>query len=434
MRNVDVLILGGGVAGLACRAGLSGHRSSVVLEREVRPGGLLKMYNAGSYAFDTVLHVLFFRNPRMRAWISDLLPEGWRTFNRHNAIWQNHRLIDYPYQYHAHQLPEAARSACLDGFRRRASFPEDASFHAWLRSQFGEGFYHHFFKPYNEKLYGVPLDQLEAAPMTWTIPPENEQVILDSATGSWTRPNLPIHYPRGAAGIEAIPRALIDLSPDPIYCGDAVVRIDPVLKRVDTAQGKAYSYDQLVCSLPLNVLVDLIEGVPPEVRGAWQRLETVPVVVIEVAGIPEVQWPYHWVYFPDQDIPFYRLTQFDLLAPEHTPPGHISLLLECSGATPPPRRAVTKALETIGLLHEESICHYRARLLDPAYVLFSHGYEVAVRTCRTYLQQQDIFLVGRYGRWQYVNIEQTIEDGLTMAAQLTNMPRLDQIPKATDVG
>jgi len=62
MQDVDYLILGAGLAGLAAADGLSD--SAVVLERDEVPGGLVRADYFDGYWFDRVLHLLYFADPK----------------------------------------------------------------------------------------------------------------------------------------------------------------------------------------------------------------------------------------------------------------------------------------------------------------------------------------------------------------------------------
>ena len=73
MQEVDYLILGAGLAGLAAADAL-GDRA-IVLERNAEPGGLVHADCFDGYWFDRVLHLLYFADPKTEARIRRLL--GW---------------------------------------------------------------------------------------------------------------------------------------------------------------------------------------------------------------------------------------------------------------------------------------------------------------------------------------------------------------------
>jgi len=424
MQHTDVLVLGGGAAGLACMAGLSDQRDTMLLEREDEVGGLLRVHPAGDYVFDTTVHVLFFRNPQLLEAVLGLLPEGVHRFERKNLIWQAGSTIPYPYQFNAHALPDRVREACIGGFldnpHGKGPVPED--FRGWLLNQFGPGFYEHFFGPYNRKLYGVHPEELEAAPLLWLIPADNDEAIREGATAPPRNPpTTHCFYPRGPRGIHAVAAGLRDLARGPILCGREVVRIEPAQRCVTTADGRQVRYRSLVNSLPLPVLLGLIDGLPPALAGAMQRLRAQSVTMLHIGARRSGDaLPAHWTYFPDPEVPFYRMTRLEQITPDMCPEGATALMLECPGTEVPEQDKVLDLLTRLGVLRERGdVDEYRSRVIPYAYVLFLKGFRETVNAAMGFLDECGIHSTGRYGGWQYLNIEKTIESGLQVARRLT---------------
>lgn len=422
MTACDVLVVGGGAAGLACRAALAGARETLLLEREGETGGLLRVRQMRGFTFEPTLHVMFFRDPAMRAAVEALLPGGVRAFVKENAVWQRGRLIPYPYQYHARALPDDVRDACLDGFRAVTGRPAaDASYEAWLLAQYGAGFYHHFFRPYNAKLYGVSPAELEAAPMLWTLPPGERDAVLGRgvAAEQVPHPSTRCLYPRGPDGIQALRDALLGLSGDPVRRGEEVVEIDAARRVARTAGGERIAYRALVSSLPLPVLVGIMTGVPADVAAAAAGLRAAPVTTVQVGAREDGgMLPAHWTYFPDAEIPFYRLVRLERISPDLCPPGAAALLLECPGATAPDRESVLRLLHGLGVLREPRAEVYATAHVPYAYVLFHHGWRGALARVRDFLVSSGVETIGRYGEWTYSNIEGTLRSGLLAGGRL----------------
>ena len=54
-------------------------------------------------------------------------------------------------------------------------------------------------------------------------------------------------------------------------------------------------------------------------------------------------------------------------------------------------------------------------LLDPAYVVFDHSRDAAVRRVRAHLREKGVFTAGRYGAWDYCGMEASMADGILAA-------------------
>ncbi len=423
MFETDVLILGAGISGLSCRAGLEENRDALVLEAESEPGGLLRVHRRGDFTFDTTLHAIFFRNPRMRKVIEGLVSKGFHEFKKKNLIWQRGHTIDYPYQFNIAQLPDSIRKECLAELPDRIveSFPE-ASFEDWLLDQFGSGLYRHFFGPYNRKLYGVEPADLEAAPMVWTIPADNRAAIVSGAErgGESETASLSCLYPRGEHGISELVRGIVAQGSSPIRLAEHVVGIDPIQRLVTTEAGTRIRYRSLVTSLPLPRFVALLEGAFDDLKMCADSLKAAPITVIRIGALGQQDvLPADWTYFPDPEIPFYRLTRQERIAPDMCPDGATALLLECSGPEPPDPDYVLGLLQDIGVLENRAVEVYEHQKIEHAYVLFGRGYQRVTDRIIAAVTSLGIHCVGRYGEWRYANIEECIASGFEVAKALS---------------
>lgn len=300
----------------------------------------------------------------------------------------------------------------------------DCSFEAWLLGQFGPGLYQHFFEPYNSKLYGVHPSEIEAAPMVWTIPVDHRAAILAgaasaTATAAAARRTAGFLYPRGSDGISALVRAMAERSTSPILCGERVVAIDPERHMAETESGLQVRYRELVSSLPLPQLIGMCKDASPGLRACASLLDAAAVTVVEIGvreRLPALE--AHWTYFPDAEIPFYRMTRLERLSPDLCPAGTTALLLECPGRVAPERARVLAALRELGVLSSPDVEWYGTRCIPYAYVLFRPGTTGNVATLADALEARGIRSIGRFGEWRYSNIEQCVLAGLEAARDL----------------
>ena len=110
-RKADVVVVGSGVTGLAA-AWVLGDRATV-LERDARPGGLVRTERFGDYWFDRVLHLLYFQDPdtehHVRSLLGDVLapcpPVAWCETSRGTTR--------FPFQMNLRGLDLEARLRCI---------------------------------------------------------------------------------------------------------------------------------------------------------------------------------------------------------------------------------------------------------------------------------------------------------------------------------
>src|SRR5216683_8303716 len=117
------IVVGGGLAGLACARELAS--GFVLLEAEERLGGLCRTDQVSGFSFDWTGHWLHARDPEMR----ELISKKWLAGNllevqRRALIYSEGRWTQFPYQFHLEGLPPKTVADCLLGFIEATVGPE----------------------------------------------------------------------------------------------------------------------------------------------------------------------------------------------------------------------------------------------------------------------------------------------------------------------
>ena len=130
----------------------------------------------------------------------------------------------------------------------------------------------------------------------------------------------------------------------------------------------------------------------------------------------------HWVYTPDEGLPFYRVgfpSNHGRLAPDgcHTVSIEISLDPE-GGDVESVAAEAEAALAARGWLDPGAVRVRQLTMVDPAYVVFDHARREAVATLRRYLSDHGVLVAGRWAEWKYSAMEDAILDGMAVARRL----------------
>lgn len=121
-----------------------------------------------------------------------------------------------------------------------------------------------------------------------------------------------------------------------------------------------------------------------------------------------------WMYFPDSDSSFYRVTVFSKYSADHVPNNGSFWSLMCEAAQPikstgnPSYWTKENILEnTISALVEYGFIT-KGKIVSKYYRKLDHGYpipflkrEKVLKTVQPWLQSHDIFSRGRFGGWRY---------------------------------
>lgn len=432
--HADVLVLGGGLTGLATAYFLRGRRECVVCEREPAPGGLARSVRRGKFTFDLTGHLLHMRRSENRALVKRLLRGNWTHVERRSSVFSHGALTPYPFQANLHGLPPEVARECLLSFVRARHTPRkreggrrrEKSFKAWAKETFGEGIARHFMIPYNEKLWRTDLDALTADWVSWSVPQPSLEDVVRGALGIGKKRfgyNPTFLYPR-EGGVGAFSTALARRV-DELRLGAGVRTIDLRRREVRFANGDAATYNCLVSTVPLPQLVGMARGVPQALRRLGGKLRFVNVLNFNLGLRGEKRCESHWVYFPEKEFVFYRVGFPSNFAPALAPRGHSTAYVEVS-YRPGERlrvrdlyRRVVEGLKRWGVVKREGdIAMVDAQRIEPAYVLFDGARRGAVERLRDFFEKHDAASLGRYGQWDYLSMEDSLNIGRAAAERL----------------
>ena len=188
-----------------------------------------------------------------------------------------------------------------------------------------------------------------------------------------------------------------------------------------TAQcnGKTVSFDYLVNTLPLPELLRLSGEAELAVLAA--KLVHTQVTVYNFAIKRKVK-PFSWIYFPDNQDPFYRIGLQSGFSPANAPQGTSTFYVELPGDYPHTQAGearIWKALAQKGIIKEsDDVLFSFWQSLPYAYAVYDKFRASAVSQALQALAGRGCFCAGRYGKWEYSFMEKSLLEGLELAKKL----------------
>jgi len=430
-----IAIIGAGLAGMSVAVNLRPPEYRI-FDREQSPGGLCRSHVMDGFTFDFTGHLLHLKTPDARRMVGSLLDGRLVKIKRNAAVYRRGRYVPYPFQAHLFNLPTRVARACLAGFlnaaRRRDPSVRHPDFKRWVTAWFGSGIARHFFIPYNKKLWCRDLRLLTASWADWSVPRPTVQEVLRGVLGvpnAGMGYNATFYYP-AAGGIGVLAKALAEKVPD-LETGSCVRAVNLGCRTLTLAGGKTVGYSRLIATLPLPALLRMIEDAPAWLRTAASRLSAVAVHNINIGVNRPRITPHHWIYFPDPDMPFYRVGCYSNFTPAMAPRGASSLYVEI--AAPDAARldpealfeASLEGLRRCGILRSSDRIVARHDATIPcAYVVFDKRRERLLPRIRAYLAAHNVTLAGRYGAWTYASMQDALLEGRRIARDVRNTLRL----------
>lgn len=416
-----IVILGAGPTGLGCARRLEelGAHDWLLFDAEAEAGGLAgSVVDDRGFTWDFGGHVQFSHYGFFDDLMDELIPpEGWLHHARESWVWMRGRFVPYPFQLNIRRLPREELAECLRGLvaiLRAPPAAPPANFEEWMEATFGAGISRVFMRPYNFKVWAYPARELAWSWIGDRVAVTDlarvlENVVFERDDVSWG-PNNRFRFPR-RGGTGAIWRALAARLPaERLRFRRRAVALDAAKHEVRFEDGETVRYGALVSTVPLDRLVAMSDLADLAPIAAELRHSSTNVVGVGLRGEPpEAIRTKCWMYFPEDDCPFYRVTVFSNYSPENVPgEGFWSLMAEVSESPARPVDAARVAEECIaGLLRtglirtRDEIASVYRRRLPYGYPTPSLGRDAILARVQPALEARDIYSRGRFGAWLY---------------------------------
>lgn len=420
-----ILIVGAGPTGMgaACRLEELGYTNFLLVDAGDHAGGLASSFvDEQGFTWDVGGHVLFSHYAYFDAAMQTALGEdGWLHHERESWVWIADRFVPYPFQNNLRYLPADMIDKALRGLASRP--PSIASprqdFGAWILQTFGEAIRDIFMAPYNFKVWAFPLERLSAGWVDERVAVVDmsrvlENILLHKDDRSWG-PNNTFRFPK-YGGTGAIWRALAQrIGSERVRYGTRIRCIDHKRQIAAADGGDHLAYDQILSTMPLDVLATTLDPILDPVMEAAPKLlrSHTHVVGIGLTGaMPAALTKKCWMYFPEDNCPFYRVTVFSHYSPNNVPDPQTgkywSLLAETSESNVKVVDRATIVEQTIRGLLNTRLIHSEDQVVSTWRYTAEHGYptpslerDELLRKIEPALARAGITSRGRFGAWRY---------------------------------
>jgi protoporphyrinogen oxidase len=431
-----IVIIGAGPTGLGAGYRLRelGHTNFVMLEARDKVGGLASSEkSANGFTYDIGGHVLFSHYEYFDKLFDKLLGDEYQELLRESWVWMCDRFLPYPFQNNIKYLPREVVLECLMGLIEAQKQPFDLSrfhnFEEFIQGVFGAGIAKYFMMPYNFKVWAHPPKMMNKEWIGERVSVVDIKrvlgnVVLDRDDAGWG-PNATFKYPL-YGGTGGLFERMEPYVRDNLRLNTRTAGIDTGRKEVILEDGSREPYDHLLSTMPMDLLVKSMNGsVPEEVRDQASRLRHSGSYIVGVGIKQPAPSKKCWMYYPESNCPFYRLTYLSNYSPEVVPDAktHYSLLAEISRSEFKPVNKDTVIDETIqGMVNTKMISESdRADIVDTHVIDRDYTYPIpslerdkALATVHPWLESVDVYSRGRFGAWRYEvgNMDHSVAQGV----------------------
>ena len=436
--RVKHLIVGAGPTGLGAGLRLSelGETDFLIVERNEYVGGLSASFtDQAGFVWDLGGHVLFSHYPYYDRVVEQALGDRYLEHQRISRVRMAGQWVPYPFQNNIRHLPTNLQWECVKGLlpgRRPQAAPED--FSSWCEHVFGAGITRLFMRPYNFKVWATPGERMAYDWIGERVSVVNlekvlENLVLQKDDVAWG-PNRLFRFPlHGGTG--EIYRNVAGRFKERIVTERPITSIDAANK-VARTPGEEIRYQNMLYTGPLDLLArSLLADAPDRMRDAAGLLEHNSVFVAGVGVDGAREDDTCWMYFPEDNCPFYRLTNFHNYSPNNVNPAGKArgLMAETSFSAHKPENMATLMEKTIAGLENTAMLApgERNRIVSTWQAVLDYGYPVptlrrdeALKQLIPWLEGHDIYSRGRFGGWKYevANMDHSLMQGVEWAERM----------------
>lgn len=432
---MNICILGGGLSGISSAYFLQNVNNVdkiTILEKEDSIGGLCRSIKKDGYTYDIGPHILFSKDKEMLNLMLSVLDEK-NDLKRSNQIIYKGRYVQYPFENDLSKLPEDDKKYCVTSFESnpyRSYVPENML--QFFLKTFGEGITNIYLRPYNEKIWKYDPTFMDTQ-MVERIPQPSDDDIRRSASGETVEGylhQLYFHFPKNG-GIESVVRGFekkLDTQKCEIKLNCPVNKVEKVDQKYRVVAGDfSIDTDMVISTIPIQQLISSYAGVPESVVNCSNDLRYNSILIAFVKTDNDLVGDNFAFMNPEKDVIFHRISKMDFLGEEYKSDG-ATFMVEVtfrsgdytdSLSDSEIMQRISKGMVYLGFANsEEEIKLINITRHEYAYVIYDLHHKDNMTSIRSYFESQGVYLNGRFGNFEYWNMDKVIREAKNMSEEI----------------
>jgi len=435
-----VAVIGAGPAGITAAYKLAKQGIAVeVFEAGTAPGGMARTIELWGQRVDLGPHRFFSKDKRVNELWLEIVGDDYRIVKRLTRILYRKKLYNYPLRPldAVKTMGFAMAAGCAFSYFKECVVrtPQDGSFEAWVISRFGRRLYEVFFKPYSEKLWGIPCTELDSDFASQRI---KKLSLFEAIRSTFIKNKTKQHrtlleqfaYPCQGTGIvyERMAR-LVENNGGKIHYKATVERIIVDNKKVvglDLVSGqRCGGWDHIISSMPISLLVSRLPDTPHEVKEALKTLIFRNTILVYLNVDAVDVFPDQWIYVQSGEFKTGRITNFrnwvpqlynnektTILALEYWSNEGEALWQESDEGL---IKLATDEFKAMGF-SQAPVLGGHVQKVPRCYPVYHKGYKEKINVVQEYLKGiRALSVIGRYGAFKYNNQDHSILMGMLAA-------------------
>jgi len=406
---MKILVIGAGITGLSIGKLLNNEHEVKILEKDSLIGGIAKTKKVHGVTYHTVGgHCFNSKYSDIMSFVFDKLSENkWHKVSRISKINLENYEVNYPIEFSIKEIYKYDKQLAFEITKDLLSVEDNGDYknlEDWFRKKFGNTLSDLYFLPYNSKIWNNDPQKMSYGWVQDKLPiPDKFSVfegLMENVKDSM--PHSYFYYPNSNDQNSLISKLADGLDID---CNVETIKIE----KIDDfwVVNDKYKADMIISTMPLNILPGLIEKTPTEIIDSAHKLKYNKVTTMLWESLPTNKT---WTYQPSKKTIFHRYI-------------HIG-----SFFNPVTNHTITESIgeKTYEEMLEEGkkdpflIKPLDFNVSDHAYVVYDDNREFAVNKIQEYLKSIGIHSIGRFGQWDYFNMDVCMKQSLELYKKITD--------------
>ncbi len=434
---MNCIILGAGLSSLSLAYFLQDNKKAdkiIILEKEDKTGGLCRTFTKEGIEYDVGPHIIFSKDEEILDFMNGILGDNIEKHRRSNKIIHKRALVQYPFENDLSKLDDFDKEYCVNSFINNPyeNYEAQNMLQFFLKT-FGEGITNLYLRPYNEKIWKFDPVFMDTQ-MVDRIPKPPKEDILKSAKGHTVDGylhQLYFTYPKHG-GTEALIKAISSKLNNKIeiHTNAEVLSIEKKSDKffINTSKGE-FSGDKIISSIPLNLLSKIYKHTPKEILEASKQLKYNSIAICILNVKKDYAKDNYAFMCADKNVIFHRVSKLDFMGGNYTKENSTTYMAEITyrkndlndlASDDELISKVVRGLKTIGFIDKDNDVNFSdIRRFEYAYVIYDLNHRKNTDIIKNYFDKEGIYPNGRFGTFEYLNMDKIIRQSKTLAKSLS---------------
>ena len=422
MKEVDFLILGGGLSGLGAAASLK-NRDYLILEKNSHLLGHASSFNFQGYSFDFGTHICHSANEN---WLDKLNFKNLNNIENSEVLnFDNGNWIGYPVQNNLRDLNTEEASIILSELEKnQAREPDLTNYENWCLSVYGKKLTDNYYRRFTSKYWRSNMSEMSTAWLNGRILPVDINLVKKGFNNKTSSQAVfrSFKYPKKNGFQDFFSRLTKNLN---VIYGANVKAINLDTKTIELQGGESIKFNKIINTLPLNYIYKIIEA-PMKLKKLSKNLKYLNLITTAVVlpfeknhqALPD------WFYIYDSDIEMSRVKNISRISASKN--RGLALQFETFRRNDEKfdyetlLKDIEKDCKTVLSSFNCDDIQINNTFSEYSYVVSTIETESIREKLINYLEKVNINTCGLYGTWEYMWSDKSFYSGYNLGKKLLN--------------